>query len=98
MPCLFACGDFCTVHVRAPGKIGYVMGRFEPGEEAATAILDYTLLLSQSEHGQVPFRQWPKALKATSSPAPLQPDLSQHELLSHPRRLCPNARRPARPA
>lgn len=63
MPCLFACGDFCTVHIRAPGKIGYVMGRFEPGEEAATAILDYTLLLSQSEHGQVPFRQWPQGVK-----------------------------------
>ena len=28
MPCLFACEDFCTVHLRAPGKVSYVLGRF----------------------------------------------------------------------
>ena len=33
MPCLFACGDGCTVHLRAPGKMGYVLGRFEPDED-----------------------------------------------------------------
>ncbi|MEM1134166.1 MAG: DUF1636 family protein, partial [Pseudomonadota bacterium] len=22
MPCLFACSDFCTVHLRSPGKVG----------------------------------------------------------------------------
>jgi predicted metal-binding protein len=25
MPCLFACTEFCTIHVRAPGKVGYVL-------------------------------------------------------------------------
>ena len=41
MPCLFACQDFCTIHVRGPAKIGYVLGRFEPTEASAQAILDY---------------------------------------------------------
>ena len=39
MPCLFACSRHCTVHIRAPGKLGYVLGDFVPGEEAARAIL-----------------------------------------------------------
>jgi predicted metal-binding protein len=63
MPCLFACGDFCTVHLRAPGKVGYVLGRFEPGEDAARAILDYAALYAVSETGQVPFKQWPAGVK-----------------------------------
>lgn len=63
MPCLFACKDFCTVHLRAPGKVGYVLGRFEPGEEAARAILDYAQAYAKSEFGQVPFREWPQGVK-----------------------------------
>ncbi|MET0248800.1 MAG: DUF1636 domain-containing protein [Sphingobium sp.] len=63
MPCLFACGDFCTVHLRAPGKISYVMGRFTPDEEAARAILDYALHYAASEHGQVRFADWPQGVK-----------------------------------
>jgi predicted metal-binding protein len=63
MPCLFACTDFCTVHLRAPDKIGYVLGRFTPDEEAATAILDYAVHYAESEHGRVPFKQWPKGVK-----------------------------------
>lgn len=63
MPCLFACQDFCTVHLRAPGKVGYVLGRFEPGEDAARAILDYAKLYAESEVGQVPFRSWPAGVK-----------------------------------
>ncbi|TVV74974.1 DUF1636 domain-containing protein [Sphingomonas solaris] len=63
MPCLFACTDFCTVHLRAPGKIGYVLGRFTPDEDAARAILDHAVLYAASEIGQVPFRQWPAGVK-----------------------------------
>lgn len=63
MPCLFACSDFCTIHLRAPGKISYVMGRFTPDEEAARAILDYAVHYAESEHGQVPFSQWPQGVK-----------------------------------
>jgi predicted metal-binding protein len=63
MPCLFACTEFCTVHLRAPGKVGYVLGRFEPGEDAARAILDYAVRYAESETGQVPFKQWPAGVK-----------------------------------
>lgn len=73
MPCLFACTDFCTVHLRAPGKVGYVLGRFAPGEEAATAILDYAVHYAASEHGRVPFKQWPQGVKGhfiTRTPPP----------------------------
>lgn len=63
MPCLFACTDFCTVHLRAPGKVGYVMGRFAPDAEAARAILEYAVEYAASEHGRVPFKQWPQGVK-----------------------------------
>ncbi len=63
MPCLFACQEFCTVHLRAPGKVGYVLGRFAPGEADARAILDYALLYARSEIGQVPYRDWPQGVK-----------------------------------
>lgn len=63
MPCLFACTEFCTVHLRAPGKVGYVLGRFAPDADAATALLDYAVHYAESEHGRVPFKQWPKGVK-----------------------------------
>jgi predicted metal-binding protein len=63
MPCLFACSEFCTVHLRAPGKVGYVLGRFEPGEESARAILDYAAHYAESDHGRVPFAKWPQGVK-----------------------------------
>lgn len=73
MACLFACTDFCTVHLRAPGKVGYVLGRFTPDETAATAILDYAVDYAASEHGRVPFKQWPQGVKGhfiTRTPPP----------------------------
>lgn len=73
MPCLFACTDFCTVHLRAPGKVGYVLGRFAPDDDAARAILDYAALYAESDHGRVPFKQWPQGIKGhfiTRTPPP----------------------------
>ncbi len=63
MACLFACSEFCTVHLRAPSKVGYVMGRFTPDTDAARAILDYALAYAQSEEGKVPFKSWPQGVK-----------------------------------
>lgn len=73
MPCLFACADHCTIHLRAPGKVGYVLGRFTADEAAARAILDYAVLYADSAVGQVPFRQWPAGVKGhfiTRTPPP----------------------------
>jgi predicted metal-binding protein len=63
MPCFFNCDQHCTVHLRAPGKMSYVLGKFEPTDEAAQAILDYAVLYAASAQGIVPFRQWPQGVK-----------------------------------
>ncbi|MFD1107056.1 DUF1636 domain-containing protein [Sphingobium olei] len=63
MPCLFACGDHCTVHLRAPGKVSYVLGRFAPDRDAARAILDYAARYADSDHGSVPYAEWPEGVK-----------------------------------
>jgi predicted metal-binding protein len=63
MPCLFACTEFCAVHLRAPGKVSYVLGRFTPDEEAACAILDYAAHYAASEHGRVAYCDWPEGVK-----------------------------------
>lgn len=73
MPCLFACTEHCTIHLRAPGKVGYVLGRFTPDDEAARTILDYAVHYADSEHGRVPFKQWPQGVKGhfiTRTPPP----------------------------
>ncbi|WP_033922790.1 DUF1636 domain-containing protein [Sphingomonas sp. 37zxx] len=63
MPCIFSCTEHCSVHLRAPGKVGYLLGRFTPDTDAARAILDYAVHYAQSEHGRVPFKQWPQGIK-----------------------------------
>jgi predicted metal-binding protein len=63
MPCLFACGQHCAVHVRAPGKVGYVLGRFAPDEAAARALLDYAVHHAASEEGVVRYADWPEGVK-----------------------------------
>lgn len=64
MPCLFACGDYCTIHLRAPGKIGYILGRFTGDEESsARAILDYAIHYAASAEGRVPYADWPEGIK-----------------------------------
>lgn len=63
MPCLFACSEHCTIHLRAPGKISYVLGRFAPGEDAARAILDYAVHYAASDEGRVRYADWPEGVK-----------------------------------
>jgi predicted metal-binding protein len=61
--CLMACQRYCNVHLRAPGKICYVIGDMPPTEEGARIILDYFLKYLQSETGTVPYRTWPAGIK-----------------------------------
>ena len=73
MACFFACQDHCTVHLRAPDKVGYVLGRFQGDAESARAILDYAVHYAASEHGRVPFSLWPEGVKGhfiTRTPPP----------------------------
>ncbi|MEM7209260.1 MAG: DUF1636 domain-containing protein [Pseudomonadota bacterium] len=61
--CLMGCDNHCNIHLRAPGKMAYVMGRFEPTEESAEAIGEYFEKYIQSETGQVPYKTWPQGVK-----------------------------------
>lgn len=61
--CLMGCQGGCNVAIQAPGKLTYVLGRFEPSGEAAEGIVAYAEAHAESESGQVPFRQWPQAVK-----------------------------------
>ncbi len=61
--CLMGCDHHCNLHFRAPGKICYVVGRFEPTDESAEAIMDYFEKYLQSETGQVPYKTWPQGIK-----------------------------------
>jgi len=61
--CTMGCERACNVIVQAAGKIGYSLGRFDPDEGSAQAIVDYAALHAESETGQVPFRQWPQGVK-----------------------------------
>lgn len=63
MACLFACQRHCTVHIRAPGRIGYVLGGFAPDADAAAAILEYARLHAESEDGVVRYGDWPAGVK-----------------------------------
>ena len=61
--CLMGCAHGCNVTIQAAGKLTYTIGNFEPTEEAAEGIWGYACLHSESASGQVPYRQWPQAIK-----------------------------------
>ena len=62
-PCLWACKRSCAVHLRSPGRVGYVLVELEESAAVARALLDYAALYGRSETGAVPFREWPMALR-----------------------------------
>lgn len=61
--CLMGCERHCNTAVSAPGKLTYVIGKFDPTAESAEAVVAYAKLHSESEKGQVPFREWPQGVK-----------------------------------
>ena len=61
--CLMGCAHGCNVAIQAEGKLCYTLGRFSAEAEAAEAIADYAVLHRDSATGQVPYRQWPQAVK-----------------------------------
>lgn len=61
--CLMACRRACTVHLRAPGKMGYVLGAFGPEPELTAALIAYLHQYHQSADGIVPYRHWPEGIK-----------------------------------
>ncbi|EPX77263.1 DUF1636 family protein [Litoreibacter arenae] len=61
--CLMGCTRGCNVAIQGAGKLNYTVGEFEPSEEAAEAVVGYAALHAQSDTGQVPYKQWPQAIK-----------------------------------
>ncbi len=61
--CLMGCTHGCNVSIQAADKQTYTIGNFEPTQEAAQGIVDYAELHSESTSGQIPYRQWPQAIK-----------------------------------
>ncbi len=61
--CLMGCSFACNITLQSPGKIGYVLGMFEPNTEAAEAIVDFAHKYAASETGQVPYKTWPQGVK-----------------------------------
>ena len=61
--CLMGCDRHCNTAVTAPDKLSYVIGRFEPNEESAEAVVEYAKLHAASEKGRVPFKTWPQGVK-----------------------------------
>ncbi|QYE36633.1 DUF1636 domain-containing protein [Polymorphobacter sp. PAMC 29334] len=60
MACLWSCGAGASVQLRAPGKIGYVMGGFAAAD--APDILAFAAAYAATADGEVPFNLWPKGV------------------------------------
>jgi predicted metal-binding protein len=61
--CTMGCERACNIIVQSQGKIGYSLGKFDPTEDDAQAIVDYAKMHAASATGQVPFREWPIGVK-----------------------------------
>lgn len=61
--CLMGCSNSCNVAIQAEGKLAYTLGRFDASEEAAQGVVEYAVAHAESDTGQVPYRQWPDAVK-----------------------------------
>ena len=61
--CLMGCKTGCNVAVQAQGKLCYTLGNFEPLDDAARGIVTWAAMHAASASGQVPYRDWPQAIK-----------------------------------
>lgn len=78
--CLMNCSRSCSAAVAcasgARSKVSYVLGDFEPGREAAEALIGYALGHANSENGVVPYKTWPQGVKGhfvARVPQPAEP-------------------------
>lgn len=61
--CLMGCSHGCNLAIQGAGKLAYTLGRFLPDDADAEAVVEFARLHSESETGQVPYRQWPQGVK-----------------------------------
>jgi predicted metal-binding protein len=61
--CLWNCTQSCSVVIRDSERYSYVTGRHAPTEQQAEAILAWFDMHGNTETGEVPFRDWPDAMR-----------------------------------
>ena len=61
--CLMGCSHSCNIAIQAPGKLAYTLGKFDASTEPAEGIVEYAKKHAAAATGQVPFREWPQAIK-----------------------------------
>ncbi len=61
--CLMGCDFACNIAIQSPDKLNYVLGNFSPTADDAQGIVDYAQMHANSKTGQVPYREWPQAIK-----------------------------------
>ncbi len=61
--CLWACPRGCAVQLRAPERMGYVLGDLGPGAESARLLLAFTERYLARRDGVVLHPEWPDGLR-----------------------------------
>ncbi len=61
--CLMGCKRACNVTIQGADKLNYTLGEFEPTAVSAAGIVAYAMAHASSPSGQVPYRDWPQAIK-----------------------------------
>ena len=61
--CLWNCTRPCSVVMRDDERFSYVTGGNVPTKAQAEAILQWFDAHGQTETGEVPFKQWPQAMR-----------------------------------
>jgi predicted metal-binding protein len=61
--CLWNCTRPCSVVMRDDERFSYVTGGNEPTKAQAEAILAWFDAHGQTQTGEVPFKQWPQAMR-----------------------------------
>jgi predicted metal-binding protein len=61
--CLWNCTRPCSVVIRDDERFSYVTGGNEPTKAQAEAILEWFDAHGATETGEVPFKQWPQAMR-----------------------------------
>jgi predicted metal-binding protein len=61
--CLWNCTQSCSVAIRDTQRFSYVTGKHVATREQALAILQWFDAHGATETGEVPFKQWPDAMR-----------------------------------
>lgn len=61
--CLWSCKQSCAIQLQDENRTGYHAGGFTPDQPTASAILDWAAAHQRTANGEVPFAEWPDAMK-----------------------------------